>query len=199
MTVLSLPEALPRAEQARIHAGILLLSGLAAQVALLIKLAAWESALITVVLLILLFIAIFSGVYLARYRLLQRKSSLQQICLGFIISAAGLILLLVTLHGVHTVWSLLPGIIISGLGQGMVSTAVMKKDKNKWHRFYASKRMATLLIIGVAVAVTAAVRLQSGFPGITGFPYAFALLVDIALFGALYVRIIELDDECLSS
>lgn len=195
MTMISVPDAFPPAEEARIHAGILLSSGLAAQIVLILKLSVWGNLLISLALLALLVIAFTGGVYLAQWRVLQRKSTLIRLRHGFLISAAGLLLLLAASRNLPDWLPLLAGILLSGLGEGMVANTAMKRGKKAGCHRYTPGLMSALLLIGAALAVTAAVLLQTRFPGTEGFPYAFGLLLDLSLLGALYVRIIESDSR----
>lgn len=191
MTMIALPDTFPPAEQARLHAGILLCSGLAAEGVLLLKLSAWGNLLISIGLLALLVIAFTTGAYLAQWPLIQRQNTLTRLRQGFLISAAGLLLLLAASRDLSHWLPLLAGILLSGVGQGMVGNAVMKGRKKKWSSGYTPGLMATLLITGVVLAVTAVLLLQTRFAGTAGFPYGFGLLLDLSLLGALYVRIIE--------
>lgn len=191
MAMISIPDTLPPAEQARIHAGILLCSGMAAQGVLLLKLTAWGNLLISIALLALLAIAFAAGAYVAQWPAIQRQNRLPRLRQGFLISAAGLLLLLAASRDLPHWLPMLAGILLSGLGQGMVGNAVMKGGKKAWHTGYTPGLMAILLSTGVVLAVTAALLLQTRFAGTAGFPYAFGLLLDLSLLGALYVRIIE--------
>lgn len=191
MAMISVPDTLPPAGQARLHAGILLCSGLAAQGVMLLKLSAWGGLFISIALLALLVIAFAGGAYLAQWRLIQRQSTLPRLRQGFLISAAGLLLLLAASRDLPHWLPLIAGILLSGVGQGIVGNAVMKGGKKTWNSGYTPGLMATLLITGVVLAVTAALLLQTSFAGTAGFPYAFGLLLDLSLLGALYVRIIE--------
>ncbi|MGV8925535.1 MAG: hypothetical protein ACOH2G_07640 [Ewingella sp.] len=193
MTMTSIPDAFPSAGQARIHAATILCSILAGQTILLLKLSARGNLFISIALLSLLCIVFSGGCFLAQFKVLQRKSLLPRLCQGFLISAAGMVLLLAASRELHSWLSLLPGIIISGLGQGIVCTAVIKGCKKEWHKWHTPIYMSAMLIIGPVLSVTAVVLLQSRFTGMTGFPYAFALLADLSLLGALYVKIIESD------
>ncbi|CAI0794688.1 hypothetical protein [Serratia grimesii] len=188
---LSAPFAASAQQQAQTNAGILLFSGLVAQVALLLKLYALESPLLMVALLACFIIAFVLAVFLMQLKVFKSKSRLSLVRQGFVISAMGtLLLLLLALHGLPNGLPLFSAMAISGVGQGMVYSAAIRPGNNKDGHVL---RRRALLLAGSLLAVVAVLLIQSSFTGITGFSYAFALLIDLSLLAALYVRVVELE------
>jgi hypothetical protein len=186
---LSVPFAASAQQQAQTNAGILLFSGLVAQVALLLKLYALESPLLMVALLACFIIAFVLAVFLMQLKVFKSKSRLSLVRQGFVISAMGTLLLL-ALHGLPNGLPLFSAMAISGGGQGMVYSAAIRPSNNKDGHVL---RRRALLLAGSLLAVVAVLLIQSSFTGITGFSYAFALLIDLSLLAALYVRVVELE------
>ncbi|MFJ7498283.1 hypothetical protein ACIQ2O_00850 [Serratia grimesii] len=187
---LSAPFAASAQQQAQTNAGILLFSGLVAQVALLLKLYALESPLLMVALLACFIIAFVLAVFLMQLKVFKSKSRLSLVRQGFVISAMGTLLLLLALHGLPNGLPLFSAMAISGVGQGMVYSAAIRPGNNKDGHVL---RRRALLLAGSLLAVVAVLLIQSSFTGITGFSYAFALLIDLSLLAALYVRVVELE------
>ncbi|CAI2786185.1 Uncharacterised protein [Serratia grimesii] len=187
---LSAPFAASAQQQAQTNAGILLFSGLVAQVALLLKLYALESPLLMVALLACFIIAFVLAVFLMQLKVFKSKSRLSLVRQGFVISAIGTLLLLLALHGLPNGLPLFSAMAISGVGQGMVYSAAIRPGNNKDGHVL---RRRALLLAGSLLAVVAVLLIQSSFTGITGFSYAFALLIDLSLLAALYVRVVELE------
>ncbi|CAI0765354.1 Uncharacterised protein [Serratia grimesii] len=187
---LSVPFAASAQQQAQTNAGILLFSGLVAQVALLLKLYALESPLLMVALLACFIIAFVLAVFLMQLKVFKSKSRLSLVRQGFVISAIGTLLLLLALHGLPNGLPLFSAMAISGVGQGMVYSAAIRPGNNKDGHVL---RRGALLFAGSLLAVVAVLLIQSSFTGITGFSYAFALLIDLSLLAALYVRVVELE------
>jgi hypothetical protein len=187
---LSVPFAASAQQQAQTNAGILLVSGLVAQVALLLKLYALENPLQLIALLASLGVAFVLAVFLMQLKVLQSKSRLSLVRHGFVISAVGTLLLILVLHGLPNNLQLFSAMAISGLGQGMVYSAAIRRGTN--NDGHVLRRRA-LLIAGSILALAAVLLIQSSFSGLTGFPYAFALLIDLSLLAALYVRVVELE------
>ncbi|HCK02414.1 MAG TPA: hypothetical protein DHV72_20675 [Serratia grimesii] len=187
---LSAPFAASAQQQAQTNAGILLVSGLVAQVALLLKLYALENPLLMVALLACFIIAFVLAVFLMQLKVFKSKSRLSLVRQGFVISAIGTLLLLLALHGLPNGLPLFSAMVISGVGQGMVYSAAIRPGNNKDGHVL---RRRALLLAGSLLAVVAVLLIQSSFTGITGFSYAFALLIDLSLLAALYVRVVELE------
>ena len=103
------------------------------------------------------------------------------------LAAAGWLLTLLMLFGGHDWPALLAGIALGGLGQGVAyRTAVGRKRRSPWCR------LATVVSI-VAVVVAALLIQTYAAPGARGGCFALALLVDLALLGALMARVAERD------
>lgn len=193
MTMSSLSAPFSVQEQAQSNAGILLFSGLVAQVALLLKRYALESPLLLIAMLAIFIIAFVLAVFLMQLKVFQHKNRLTRVRQGFVISAVGTLLLILTLHDLPGELSLLTAMIVSGLGQGMVYAVAIHQGKKEGHALWRHTQAPALLIAGVILAVAAVLLIQSSFSGVTGFPYAFALLIDLSLLAALYVRVVELE------
>ncbi|MGO3570049.1 MAG: hypothetical protein ACTIOQ_19685 [Serratia grimesii] len=189
---LSAPFAASAQQQAQTNAGILLFSGLVAQFALLLKLYALENPLLMVALLACFIIAFVLAVFLMQLKVFKSKSRLSLVRQGFVISAIGTLLLLLALHGLPNGLPLFSAMAISGVGQGMVYSAAIRPGNNNNKDGHVLRRRA-LLLAGSLLAVVAVLLIQSSFTGITGFSYAFALLIDLSLLAALYVRVVELE------
>lgn len=107
---------------------------------------------------------------------------------GFLLAAAGWLLMLLMLFGGHGWPALLPGLALGGLGQGVAyRTAVGEKAA-----FAVACRLTTVVTL-VAVVVAVSLVQTYAAPGIKGACFALALLVDLALLGALIARIAERD------
>lgn len=145
-------------------------SGIAAG-GLLLKMATIVGVGISVILLTALVASAALGVVLARQRGIARH--------GFLLAAMGWLLVLLTTLNAHPGMALLPGMLIAGVGLGLA------------HGQHAvEKRMGTMM--SCAVALAAALLIQAcAAPGLMGYVFALALPIDLALLGALLVRIAE--------
>lgn len=143
----------------------------AAAGALLLKMATIVGVGISVILLAALVASVALGVVLARQRGIARH--------GFLLAAAGWLLVLLTTLNAHPGMALLPGILVAGVGLGLA------------HGQHAvEKRIGTLM--SCVAALTAVLMIQAcAAPGLMGYVFALALPVDLALLGALLVRIAE--------
>ena len=143
----------------------------AAAGALLLKMATIVGVGISVILLAALVASVALGVVLARQRGIARH--------GFLLAAAGWLLVLLTTLNAHPGMALLPGILVAGVGLGLA------------HGQHAvEKRIGTLM--SCVAALTAVIMIQAcAAPGLMGYVFALALPVDLALLGALLVRIAE--------
>ncbi|PWW11660.1 hypothetical protein [Mangrovibacter plantisponsor] len=184
----ALPVSPSVAENTRFTATALLYSGLAAQIALLLMLSVQESITDAITLVLLLVIA-FTGGYLgSRWPVFRQQNWLNRLYYGFLVSAAGMLFLVMALQGAYNWFPLVPGVAISGLGQGIVAMAAA--NTNRSHPVTMRPLSRTLWkVAGALLSIVVCLHIQGQFSGITGFPYAFALLLDLALLGALYVRI----------
>ncbi|WP_242452024.1 hypothetical protein [Serratia marcescens] len=98
--------------------------------------------------------------------------------------------MLLMLFGGHGWPALLPGLALGGLGQGVAyRTAVGEKGA-----LAVAYRLTTVVTL-VAVVVAVSLVQTYAAPGIKGACFALALLVDLALLGALMARIAERDRE----
>lgn len=186
MTALSAPPSF--AEKTRFTATALLYSGLAAQIVLLLKRSIQES-MVDAITLVLLLVISFTGGYLgSRWPVFRRKNWLNRLYYGFLVSAAGMLFLVMALQGAYHWLSLVTGVPISGLGQGIVAMAATDTDRNH-HAAMRPLSRILLRVAGPLLAIVVCLHIQGQFSGITGFPYAFALLVDLALLGALHAKI----------
>ncbi|MFV0264154.1 MAG: hypothetical protein ACK5JN_17255 [Kluyvera sp.] len=98
---------------------------------------------------------------------------------GFMLAAAGWLLVLLTLLNGHVGIALLPGMLIAGLGLGLAHG-----------RCAVQMRMGSTLSVIAAVAAAWWIQTHAA-PGLMGYVFAFALPIDLALLGALLVRIAE--------
>ncbi len=138
---------------------------------LLLKMATTVGVGTSMILLAALAVSIGLGAMLARQRAIARH--------GFLLAAAGWLLILLTILNGHMGSVLLPGILISGVGLGLAHG-----------RYVVEKRMGTT--ISCVAALTAVLLIQTcAAPGLMGYVFAFALPLDLALLGALLVRIAE--------
>ncbi|HGH5977082.1 TPA: hypothetical protein ACJI8J_000401 [Kluyvera georgiana] len=138
---------------------------------LLLKMATMVGVGSSMILLAALAVSIGLGVMLARQRGIARH--------GFLLAAAGWLLVLLTILNGHIGNVLLPGILIGGVGLGLAHG-----------RYVVEKRTGTT--ISCVVALTTVLLIQAcAAPGLMGYVFAFALPIDLALLGALLVRIAE--------
>ncbi len=143
---------------------------------------------VTLMLLTALALAFLGGAALARWQPLRNRPALAVLRYGFLLAAAGWLLTLLMLFGGHDWPALLAGIALGGLGQGVAyRTAVGEKTA-----FAVACRLATVVSI-VAVVVAALLIQTYAAPGARGSCFALALLVDLALLGALMARVAERD------
>lgn len=144
----------------------------------------------TLMLLTALALAFLGGAVLARWRALRNGPALIVLRYGFLLAAAGWLFTLLMLFGGHDWPALLPGIVLGGLGQGVAyRTAVGEKGA-----LAVAYRLTT--IVTITVVVVAALLVQTyAAPEIKGVCFALALLVDLALLGALMAQVAERDGE----
>ncbi|VEI68227.1 Uncharacterised protein [Serratia rubidaea] len=135
-------------------------------------------------------LAFFCGVALGCWRPLAQRPPLVAARYGLLLGAAGLLWILLALHGALVWTMLLPGAGVTGLGLGAAyqsQRAVAPPGQRA-----VSARIAMALTCGAALAATQWLQWQA-LPA--GFNFALALLVDMTLFGALLARIVERDRE----
>lgn len=144
----------------------------------------------TLMLLTALALAFLGGAALARWQPLRNRPALAILRHGFLLASAGWLFTLLMLFGGHDWPALLAGLALGGLGQGVAyRTAVEEKAA-----FTVACRLTTVVTI-VAVVIAASLVQTYAAPGIKGACFALALLVDLALLGALMARIAERDRE----
>lgn len=184
--------ALPT-EKVRFSVGLFLFSGLLAQIVLLLQFSLQQSLPAAFALAGVLAIAFAGGYIGSRWEAFLPTAHLTRIRLGFLISAAGLLCLILAFRGMYSWHSLMPGVIVSGLGQGIVSRAIAgKRNGNAVSARFAKSRAGVMTTVALlSSGICLAIPLQ--FAGLSGFPYAFALLLDLSLLGALYIKITEDD------
>ncbi|CAE1147836.1 hypothetical protein ACWA06_04785 [Serratia rhizosphaerae] len=167
----------------------IVLSVLLSAALLLFRQYGWAQPLPGVALPLSLALAFACGVALGRYRPLAQPSPLVVARYGLLIAAAGLLWILLALHGRLEWTMLLPGAWLTGAGLGAVYQRHRASAPPGRHPVWG--RAALALICGAALAATQWLQWQAA----GGFNFAFALLVDMVLFGALLVRIVERDRE----
>ncbi|MBH2803431.1 hypothetical protein ACJ8JY_02875 [Serratia sp. CY54039] len=133
-------------------------------------------------------LAFLGGATLARWQPLRNRPALAILRHGFLLAAAGWLFTLLMLFGGHDWPALLAGLALGGLGQGVAyRTAVEEKAA-----FTVACRLTTVVTI-VAVVIAASLVQTYAAPGVRGSCFALALLVDLALLGALLARVAERD------
>lgn len=177
------------AENGRLTAGLFLVSGLAAQIALLLTFSAEETPVQAITSILLLFIALAAGYLAARWAVLSRRSRREKIYTGFLINAGGLLLLLLAAQGALHGLSLLPGVMVCGLGQGSVIRAI--KGEGERFRPHFSPFVTGLGVLVALIAVGICLATAAHFADTSGYPYAFASLLDLSLLAALHAKITQ--------
>jgi len=167
-------------------ASAIALSAPVAAGALLLKLESVVGIGAGLTLLAALALAFIGGAALARWRPLQNGRALITLRYGFLLAAAGWLSTLLMLFGGHAWPALLPGIALGGLGLGVAYRTAAGA-------LSAIVRLTTLASIVATVAAALLIQTYAA-PGVSGFYFAFALLADLALLGALIARIAERDE-----
>jgi len=132
-------------------------------------------------------LAFLGGAALAGWRPLRNRPALAILRYGFLLAAAGWLFTLLMLFGGHGGMSLLPGIALGGLGQGVAYRTAVGEGA-----LAVARRLTTVVTI-VAVGVAVLLVQTYAVPGARGSCFALALLVDLALLGALMARVAERD------
>ncbi|MBH2983648.1 hypothetical protein I5M90_09730 [Serratia marcescens] len=132
-------------------------------------------------------LAFLGGAALAGWRPLRERPALAMLRYGFLLAAAGWLLTLLMLFGGHDWLVLLPGIALGGLGQGVAYRTAVGEGA-----LAVARRLTTVVTI-VAVGVAVLLVQTYAAPGARGSCFALALLVDLALLGALMARVAERD------
>ncbi|SVK49191.1 Uncharacterised protein [Acinetobacter baumannii] len=142
----------------------------------------------TLMLLTALALAFLGGAALARWQPLRNRPALAILRHGFLLAAAGWLLTLLMLFGGHDWPALLAGLALGGLGQGVAyRTAVGEKAA-----FAVACRLTTVMTTAAVLVAVLLVQTYAA-PEIKGACFALALLVDLALLGALLARVAERD------
>ncbi|HGY4332258.1 hypothetical protein [Klebsiella aerogenes] len=165
------------------------LSSLFAAGALLLSVSAIIGAIASLVLLLALAGAFAVGYAIARWQPWPAHYCVTISCYAFVLSAIGWLLVLVIWNSERGWLDLIPGIVFGGLGLGIV-----------WQTHVAERglpgMMLTIPTIASIVFITLAILLTNHYAdsGKGGFVYALAVLADLALLGAVLVKI-RLQDE----
>lgn len=166
------------------------LSSLFAAGSLLLSVFAIIGAIASLALLLALLGAFAAGSAIARWQPWPACHRLLLSRCAFLLSAVGWLLTLIAWNGFYYWAALLPGTAVGALGLGI---AWRNSGIERGLPAMAAKSAIAASIIGV----TASVLLTAHYagPGESGFAYALAVLADLALLGALVVRIREQDLE----
>ncbi|HDU4420972.1 TPA: hypothetical protein RFT07_004522 [Klebsiella aerogenes] len=165
------------------------LSSLFAAGAQLLSISAIIGAIASLALLLALAGAFAVGYAIGRWQPWPAHYSVTISCYAFVLSAIGWLLVLVIWNSEHGWLELIPGIVFGGLGLGIV-----------WQTHAAERgllgMMPNIPMIASIVFITLAILLTNHYadPGKGGFVYALAVLADLALLGAVLVKI-RLQDE----
>lgn len=160
------------------------LSGVFAAGALLLSISSMIGTLGTLASLLTLTGAFAVGYAIARWQPWPAHYSVRVSCYAFVLSAMGWLMLLVLWNSGHGWLSQIPGIAFGGLGVGIVW-------KNNATARYSSGMMANIPMTAGIVIIILATLLTNHYAdsGKGGFVYALAVLVDLALLGAVLVKI----------
>ncbi|HGM5489958.1 TPA: hypothetical protein ACKP1B_001563 [Serratia fonticola] len=142
----------------------------------------WGRPEVAITLLLALLLATGGGVALVRLLAEEKQLTLAALWRSLVLCAAGLLLL--NLFGRNDWLPMLPGVVIAGIGLGsarQVTTALLQPLAN----LSAVAAIVLLATIGAMLSVTLLIQSQAS----TNF--AIAWLIDLALLGALVVRIAE--------
>ncbi|EPT4464766.1 hypothetical protein ACVQTW_001081 [Klebsiella aerogenes] len=160
------------------------LSGVFAAGALLLSVSSMIGAIGTLTSLLTLVGAFAVGYAIARWQPWPARYSVRISCYAFVLSAMGWLMLLVLWNSGHGWLSQIPGIAFGGLGLGIVW-------QNNATARYSSGMMANIPMIAGIVIIILATLLTNHYADSEkgGFVYALAVLVDLALLGAVLVKI----------
>ncbi|MFI8415867.1 hypothetical protein ACQKDS_04480 [Serratia sp. NPDC078593] len=178
------------AQQPRLIAAGLFFSGLAAQGGLLAQLFGWEALPYGLSLLLVFTVTFALGAGVMHWRRRGLQAPLAGLCPGFVLNAAGLLLLILMLHAQRDGWALFLAITLSGIGQGIVYYALLHPLGERRKLKPVSVVAYSLLAVFTVVLV---LLIEDVMTGRGGRDFALALLVDMALFGALLIRIAQCD------
>ncbi|HDU4718607.1 TPA: hypothetical protein RFT82_003023 [Klebsiella aerogenes] len=189
MSIFPPPRAMVATSCAEPRAQAIALSSLCAAGALLLSISAIIGAIASLALLLALAGAFAVGYAIGRWQQWPAHYSVTISCYAFVLSAIGWLLVLVIWNSEHGWLELIPGIVFGGLGLGIV-----------WQTHAAERgflgMMPNIPTIASIVFITLAILLTNHYAdsGKGGFVYALAVLADLALLGAVLVKI-RLQDE----
>ncbi|EKQ6527126.1 hypothetical protein [Klebsiella aerogenes] len=189
MSIFPSPRAVVATSCAEPRAQAIALSSLFAAGALLLSVSAIIGAIASLALLLALTGAFAVGYAIARWQPWPAHYSVTISCYAFVLSAIGWLLVLVIWNSEHGWLDLIPGIVFGGLGLGIV-----------WQTHAAERgflgMMPNIPTIASIVFITLTILLTNHYAdsGKGGFVYALAVLADLALLGAVLVKI-RLQDE----
>jgi MFS family permease len=121
-------------------------------------------------------------------RWVRRGSPSTVLVAGFVLATAGLLWLSLTLHGDSYTRDLLPGLVLSGLGHGMIYTAMFiigTHDVPSTHQATAGALLTTSQYVAGAVTVAVLTIVLGARPGEGDFRGAFLLTTAAAAGGAV--------------
>ncbi|EIV6644709.1 TPA: hypothetical protein MDY81_004004 [Klebsiella aerogenes] len=189
MSIFPPPRAMVATSCAEPRAQAIALSSLFAAGALLLSISAIIGAIASLALLLALAGAFAVGYAIGRWQQWPAHYSVTISCYAFVLSAIGWLLVMVIWNSEHGWLELIPGIVFGGLGLGIV-----------WQTHAAERgflgMMPNIPTIASIVFITLAILLTNHYAdsGKGGFVYALAVLADLALLGAVLVKI-RLQDE----
>lgn len=186
----TLPSHLPVRAKIQTFCSILLVSTVFSESVLLLKMmmVCRERAIISLLMLLMIAGGV-SFVITSRY-LKQRLSAEALAYIGLMFTGGGLLCGVLILHPPGHWLSLMPAMMISGWGQGVIACSLRgSKSENRLHQGFIWRCIASLLITVICWQV------QSYFGGNHGFACAFALLVDLSLLGLIFVKVTCADHE----
>lgn len=184
MSIFPPPRAMVATSCAEPRAQAIALSSLFAAGALLLSISAIIGAIASLALLLALAGAFAVGYAIGRWQQWPAHYSVTISCYAFVLSAIGWLLVLVIWNSEHGWLELIPGIVFGGLGLGIV-----------WQTHAAERgflgMMPNIPTIASIVFITLAILLTNHYAdsGKGGFVYALAVLADLALLGAVLLKI----------
>lgn len=123
----------------------------------------------------------------------ERTSAGATMTAGFLISAAGLVLLALMLGSGSYATHLLPGLLLSGFGHGVIYTSMFvigTRDVSAGHQGTAGALMTTSQYLSAAVTVALLTIVLGPTPGAAEFRWAFLLTAAFAVAGMLIAPLV---------
>ena len=127
--------------------------------------------------------AFFCNYQLTKRGMMSPLPTLRRLCYGFVATAGGLILIRFATHHYLQEYGQLVGMVCVGAGQGVASRAVQCQWQGE-----RPGRLLRLVIVLFVILSSLLILNVSALPGVNP---AVALLVDLALLGALYCKIVQ--------